>query len=98
MNAKQLVWLLVVFLGLYVEALAQQKPSKQQQAELDKAIKEAEAEMAKLKDPAYINKMFDDQIKELKAKGQATPELLREFEKARAEMLKMAKWGGKDVQ
>lgn len=94
MNAKQLVWLLVVFLGLYVEALAQQKPSKQQQAELDKAIKEAEAEMAKLKDPAYINKMFDDQIKELKAKGQATPELLREFEKARAEMLKMAKGGG----
>ena len=49
MNAKQLFWLLVVFLGLYVEALAQQKPSKQQQAELDKAIKEAEAEMAKLK-------------------------------------------------
>ena len=94
MNAKQLVWLLVVFLGLYVEALAQQKPSKQQQAELDKAVKEAEAEMAKLKDPAYINKMFDDQIKELKAKGQATPELLREFEKARSEMLKMAKGGG----
>ncbi|HAK78699.1 MAG TPA: hypothetical protein DCM71_17765, partial [Runella sp.] len=94
MKSKQLAWLMVMFLGLSVEVLAQQKPSKQQQAELDKAVKEAEAEMAKLKDPAYINKMFDDQIKEFKAKGQATPELLREFEKARAEMLKMAKGVG----
>lgn len=91
MKSKQLAWLMVVFLGLSVEVLAQQKPSKQQQAELDKAVKEAEAEMAKLKDPVYINRMFDEQIKEFKAKGQATPELLKELEKARAEMLKMAK-------
>lgn len=95
MQKKDCKWLLALtFWCLSAVLLAQQKPSKQQQAELDKAVKEAEAEMAKLKDPAYINKMFDEQIKELKAKGHATPELLRELEKARAEMLKMAKGGG----
>ncbi|WP_298362740.1 hypothetical protein, partial [Runella sp.] len=86
-------------LGLIVWCLsaglfAQEKLTKQQQADLDKAVKEAEAEMAKFKDPAYINKLFDNQIKEFKANGAATPELLKEIEKARAEMLKMAKGSG----
>jgi Zn-dependent metalloprotease len=86
-------------LGLIVWCLsaglfAQEKLTKQQQADLDKAVKEAEAEMAKFKDPAYINKLFDNQIKEFKANGAATPELLNEIEKARAEMLKMAKGSG----
>lgn len=70
---------------------AQQKKPTNQQAELDKAVKEAEAEIKKLRDPAYINKMFDDQIKEFKSQGTLSAELLKEIEKARAEMLKQAK-------
>jgi len=94
MQGKQFSWILLLYLGLCFGGFAQQKLSKQQQAELDKAVKEAEAEMAKLKAPVYINKLFDEQIKEVKANGSATPELLKELEKARAEMLKMAKGSG----
>ena len=86
--------LILLLMCVSLMTIAQQKKPTNQQSELDKAIKEAEVEIKKLKDPAYINKMFDDQIKELKSNGTLSAQLLKEIEKARAEMLKQAKGEG----
>lgn len=83
-------YLVVVCLFLCIVARAQ---TPAQQAELEKAAKAAQAELDMLKDPAYINRLFDEQVRQLKASGAATPELLRELEKTRAEMLSLAKEG-----
>ena len=69
MKKKDCKWLLALtFWCLSAVLFAQQKPSKQQQAELDKAVKEAEAEMmVKARDLQFEQAAkLRDEVKRLK--------------------------------
>ncbi len=77
------VWLLQIGIG---PALAQQL-TPAQQAELDKAAREAKAEFEKVTDPAYMSRLFDEQIRDARKNG-ASPELIRELEQAKKDALK----------
>lgn len=78
---------IIWFLLIGVESVRAQQLTPAQQAELDEAARKAKAEFEKIMDPAYVSRLFDEQIRDARKNG-ASPELIRELEQAKQDALK----------